>query len=102
MKRRREHRRIFPRTAAAALVIAGAIALAVATRSKPAPAASVPAPAPSAFLPTTENTTRPSQAAPEGMVWIPGGEFSMGAADPTGTDNNGVGMRATDDSRPIH
>jgi sulfatase modifying factor 1 len=36
------------------------------------------------------------------MVWIPGGEFSMGAADPTGTDNNGVGMRATDDSRPIH
>jgi formylglycine-generating enzyme required for sulfatase activity len=36
------------------------------------------------------------------MVWIPGGEFSMGAADPTGTDANAVGMHATDDSRPIH
>jgi len=26
----------------------------------------------------------------------------MGAADPTGTDSNDVGMRATDDSRPVH
>jgi formylglycine-generating enzyme required for sulfatase activity len=34
------------------------------------------------------------------MVWIPGGEFSMGAADPPGMDD--VGMRATEDSRPIH
>ena len=36
------------------------------------------------------------------MVWIPGGEFSMGAADPMGADNNDVGMHATTDSRPIH
>jgi formylglycine-generating enzyme required for sulfatase activity len=36
------------------------------------------------------------------MVWIPGGEFSMGAADPTGFDHNDVGMRATADARPIH
>jgi formylglycine-generating enzyme required for sulfatase activity len=34
------------------------------------------------------------------MVWIPGGEFSMGAADPPGMDD--VGMQATTDSRPIH
>jgi formylglycine-generating enzyme required for sulfatase activity len=34
------------------------------------------------------------------MVWIPGGEFSMGAADPPGLDD--VGMKATRDSRPIH
>lgn len=34
------------------------------------------------------------------MVWIPGGEFSMGAADPPGMDD--VGMNATKDSRPIH
>jgi formylglycine-generating enzyme required for sulfatase activity len=34
------------------------------------------------------------------MVWIPGGEFSMGAADPPGMDS--VGMNATTDSRPIH
>jgi sulfatase modifying factor 1 len=36
------------------------------------------------------------------MVWIPGGEFSMGAADPIGADANVVGMQATTDSRPIH
>jgi formylglycine-generating enzyme required for sulfatase activity len=36
------------------------------------------------------------------MVWIPGGTFSMGAADPTGSDRNDVGMHATNDSRPIH
>jgi formylglycine-generating enzyme required for sulfatase activity len=36
------------------------------------------------------------------MVWIPGGEFSMGATDPQGADNNAVGMQATEDSRPIH
>ena len=34
------------------------------------------------------------------MVWIPGGEFSMGAQDPP--DMNMVGMQATKDSRPIH
>jgi formylglycine-generating enzyme len=39
---------------------------------------------------------------PEDMVWIPGGEFSMGAADPQGIDRNDVGMHATADSRPIH
>jgi formylglycine-generating enzyme required for sulfatase activity len=37
---------------------------------------------------------------PEGMVWIPGGEFSMGANDPPDMDE--VGMKATEDARPIH
>jgi formylglycine-generating enzyme required for sulfatase activity len=36
------------------------------------------------------------------MVWIPGGEFSMGAADPQGIDRNDLGMHATADSRPVH
>jgi formylglycine-generating enzyme required for sulfatase activity len=36
------------------------------------------------------------------MAWIPGGEFSMGAAEPLGQDANVVGMQATSDSRPIH
>jgi formylglycine-generating enzyme required for sulfatase activity len=35
------------------------------------------------------------------MVWIPGGEFSMGAQDPPDI-NDEVGMNATRDSRPIH
>jgi formylglycine-generating enzyme required for sulfatase activity len=34
------------------------------------------------------------------MVWIPGGEFSMGANDPP--DMDAVGMTATVDARPIH
>jgi formylglycine-generating enzyme required for sulfatase activity len=55
-----------------------------------------------AFRPTVENHASAPGAAPEGMVWIPGGEFSMGAADPTGPDQNEVGMHAIDDARPIH
>lgn len=54
------------------------------------------------FLPTSESAGAPSEPAPEGMVWIPGGEFSMGAAAPLGVDANDVGMKATHDSRPIH
>jgi formylglycine-generating enzyme required for sulfatase activity len=53
-------------------------------------------------LPTVVNTSAAPGGAPDGMVWIPGGEFSMGAADPRGADDNDVGMHATTDSRPIH
>ncbi|GJL84141.1 MAG: hypothetical protein DHS20C01_37750 [marine bacterium B5-7] len=45
---------------------------------------------------------RPSDPAPDGMVWIPGGEFSMGAADLSDGEMNDVGMQATRDSRPVH
>src|SRR3954447_21998914 len=66
---------------------------------RPSESAAMP---PDVFLSTLENRTPPPAAAPEGMVWIPGGEFSMGAANPRGAEDNDVGMRATDDSRPIH
>jgi sulfatase modifying factor 1 len=55
-----------------------------------------------AFRPTVENHAPPPGPAPQGTVWIPGGEFSMGAAEPTGADRNEIGMHATDDSRPTH
>lgn len=35
------------------------------------------------------------------MVWVPGGEFSMGARDPFDSSDV-VGMQATTDSRPVH
>jgi formylglycine-generating enzyme required for sulfatase activity len=89
------------------LAIAALAALGVnAMRSEPAPSLppslSMAAAVPATFFPTVENTKRPPEVGPDGMVWIPGGEFSMGAADPMGADHNDVGMHATDDSRPIH
>ena len=52
------------------------------------------------FLPTIPNPGNPPSEIPEGTVWIPGGEFSMGANDPPDMDE--VGMKATEDARPIH
>jgi formylglycine-generating enzyme required for sulfatase activity len=52
------------------------------------------------FQPTVENAKTPRGEQPPGMVWVPGGEFSMGAVELPGM--NMVGMQATTDSRPIH
>ena len=54
----------------------------------------------SPFAPTIPNKTPAPGPAPQGMVWIPGGVFSMGAQDPPDMDD--VGMKATIDSRPVH
>jgi sulfatase modifying factor 1 len=52
------------------------------------------------FGPTIPNTKPSPAQPPKGMVWVPGGEFSMGAKDIPGM--NMVGMEATKDSQPIH
>src|SRR6187401_1640580 len=53
-----------------------------------------------AFATTISNTIAPPKPGPEGMVWIPGGEFSMGASV------NGHGScempMPSNDSEPIH
>ena len=52
-----------------------------------------------AFLPTVENKTSAPGPAPEGMAWIPGGEFSMGSEDPTSLSCGGKNPMA--DARPV-
>jgi formylglycine-generating enzyme required for sulfatase activity len=52
------------------------------------------------FLPTVPNSTSPVGHAPAGMAWIPGGEFSMGCADPMLCVDGG--HEAMIDARPIH
>ena len=85
---------------AAVLIFAGVLVAVYlqggASRSNPLPAG-----VSETFLPTTANNTPPPANAPENMVWIPGGEFSMGARDPSDM-SDAVGMQATLDSKPIH
>jgi formylglycine-generating enzyme len=52
------------------------------------------------FSPTVPNKIAAPSPAPSGMVWVPGGEFSMGAMDPPAVSE--VGMHAAADARPIH
>jgi sulfatase modifying factor 1 len=52
------------------------------------------------FQPTVVNDIPPPSPHPEGMVWIPGGEFSMGSEDPRMQPSGG--HEAMADSRPIH
>ncbi len=52
------------------------------------------------FLPTVINQDQPVGPVPKGMVWVVGGEFSMGAADP-GHVGRSL-MEALSDAQPIH
>jgi sulfatase modifying factor 1 len=56
---------------------------------------------PGSFSPTIANSSTPPGPVPEGMVWIPGGEFSMGANG----ECSGVSCcspSTVSDCRPIH
>jgi formylglycine-generating enzyme required for sulfatase activity len=52
------------------------------------------------FMPTTPNLGLPAALPPANMVWVPGGEFSMGAADPSGMEDGG--HEPMEDARPVH
>ena len=95
----REALAVFAIVAASAIVGAWpAFALdTAATVSTNAPVASA-----SLFAPTVPNQTSAPTNAPAGMVWIPGGEFSMGCLAPNDGFCTPATMNAVNDSQPIH
>jgi len=54
------------------------------------------------FGPTTPNRAPAPTPAPEGMVWIPGGEFSMGGEAPNEGVCTPATMNAINDAQPVH
>jgi sulfatase modifying factor 1 len=52
------------------------------------------------FEPTILNAMQPPVNMPDGMVWIPGGEFSMGGVNPLGMRDGG--KETMKDARPVH
>jgi formylglycine-generating enzyme required for sulfatase activity len=89
----------------AALAAAGGVgwwALGPRAAAPAAPASPTPSAraAEAVFGPTVPNPGGAPGPAPAGMAWIPGGEFSMGAADPRHVEHGG--HEAMDDTRPIH
>ena len=104
-KRKRRHRRNTRRilTATTLLLLISLIVVLAFTHSRGAIAGTpseLSRAAEATFLPTAANRNAAPGAAPEGMVWIPGGEFSMGIQDPRGLPNGGANPMV--DARPIH
>ena len=86
---------------AAAGLCAGAAGVAGVSHAMSAWAAPGAAPAAgNTFLPTVPNTSPAPGSVPEGMVWIPGGEFSMGSDDTGESLCHLPGV--TRDAQPVH
>jgi formylglycine-generating enzyme required for sulfatase activity len=79
---------------------AAIVAIGVVKWLHPANAESPAKPLPAGFRETIANSAAAPGPSPEGMVWIPGGEFSMGSEDPTASLCGG--KETMDDARPIH
>jgi formylglycine-generating enzyme required for sulfatase activity len=82
------------------MALAAVVATVALTRSRTLTAGPSSPSTEEAFLLTVANPDHAPNDAPDGMVWIPGGEFSMGAQDPRGVPEGG--MQSMEDARPIH
>ncbi|MFM1903674.1 MAG: Serine/threonine-protein kinase pkn1 [Planctomycetota bacterium] len=80
------------RFAEPALAVFAALAVGYAAAAEPAGT--------TGFLSTEPAAARPPGEPPAGMVWIPGGEFSMGCLDPRTMPHGGTDPMQ--DARPIH
>lgn len=54
------------------------------------------------FVATIANSASVPAPLPEGMIYVPGGEFSMGSLDPVATEMYCGGDEPMNDARPIH
>src|SRR5260221_5754008 len=89
-----------------AAILFGTFTLIVLSKAWLSPAVSAEEGAPaiggSAFAPTVPNKLAVPNHAPHGMVWIPGGEFSMGCKLPSTGYCTAATMKALNDAQPIH
>lgn len=81
------------------LALAVVLGWLVGTRQRPEEAPEE-SPAADGFGPTLSPAGAPAGAAPQGMVWVPGGTFGMGGADPSSLPSGGRDRMP--DARPIH
>ncbi len=91
--------RVLPWLIGGAAIVGGTVYL---FRGGPQPAATEASGAVGPFGPTIVNTTSAPGTPPTGMVWIPGGTYSMGTDDPTTCGCEGSGHDPMTDARPIH
>jgi sulfatase modifying factor 1 len=90
--------RVAVKWAAGMIVVLGLSAFAVKSTLKSTKEGGVPST--TAFLPTIENKTPAPGTSPKGMVWVPGGEFSMGS---TSSSESLCGLPGvTRDALPVH
>ena len=83
-----------------ALTVATSFVVGVSSFAQVARPQQKPSSMPAGFGPTIETKSTAPTPAPPGMVWIPGGEYSMGSDDPTPLVCGG--HDSMPDARPVH